>query len=513
MTLYGALGKKDNLSDLQDSAAATANLKVNQSFPGNHFWVDENHASAVDDIAHGARTSPFASLDFAIGQCTASNGDVIWVLPNHNENVAAAADLVFDVIGVSVVFLGIGNTQARVTFDTDAGADMDIDAEGVTLYNPYFVAGIDALTGPIDVNAANFKMYNVRVADAPAFAALDWLVADANADDMLIDGWFYEVSTTGSTKQSNIQIAAATRPVLRNIHITGDYAIGCIENGTAWIDATLDNVFIDNSASGPVVGILLQATSSGQMRDVNIRIVSGTTYLTANNDMQFYNCLGVGVDADGGEQIGAIIATSVEGKIDVIDGFHDVPTADATTDSQMRDVIGRKTDTASTAVAATESIMSYMKGLVQTSVRTAISTAVGTIQTPKTLFTITGGTIHVLSIIGTVVTEMASGARTQQLQAVTTAPGSTVNMSTAVDTDADAVGTVYHFLGVGGTLTPVTLGVVLENNDEINSAASKPTTWIVPAGVIGVDSSATGVGDVTWVMTYVANSGATVVAS
>ncbi len=513
MALYGALAKDANLSDLTDAAAATANLKINQSFPGNHFWVDGNHASAVDDIAHGARTSPFASINFANTQCTASNGDVIWVLPNHNENVSDAADLVFDVIGVTVVFLGTGNTQARITFDTATDADMDIDAEGVTLISPYLICDFDALTGPIDVNAANFKMYNVRPADKPGKAAIDWYVADANADDLLIDGWFYEVSTTGAQKQSNIQVAGATRPVLRNIHATGDFGTGVIENGTAWVDATLDDIFVDNAATGPVVGVLLQATSTGQARNMNVRVASGTTYITAGNDMQFYDCWGVGVDADGGEQIGAIIATSIEGKIDIVDGLFDVPTADATTDTTMRDVIGRKTDTASTALVATASIMSYIKGLVQTSVRTAVSTAVGTTQTPKTLFTIAGGTIHVLSIIGTVITEMASGARTQQLQAVVTAPSGTVVMSTAVDTDADAVGTVYHFLGVAGVLTPVTQGVVLENNDEINSAASKPTSWIIPAGIIGVDSSATGVGDVTWVMTYVANSGATVVAS
>lgn len=47
----------------------------------------------------------------------------------------------------------------------------------------------------------------------------------------------------------------------------------------------------------------------------------------------------------------ALLAT--EAKQDVIDGFHDVPSEDAATDAQMRDVVGKKTDTvAGTSVIA-----------------------------------------------------------------------------------------------------------------------------------------------------------------
>ncbi len=479
---------------------------------GDVFYVDSTATNASDSNL-GTYEAPKATIDGANNVCTANNGDVIYAMPGHVETVTAAAGLALDIAGVTVVFLGEGDSRAQVTFTTAVGADMDIDAEGVTLYNPRFVAGIDALTGPIDVNAANFKMFNVVVEDAAAIAATDWLVADANADDLLIDGWEYHVSSTGTQKQSNIQIAGADRPVLRNIRITGDFGTGAIENGTAWIDATLDDVFIDNAATGPVVGILLQSTSSGQMRDVNIRVASGTTYLTANNDMQFFNCWGVGVDADGGEQIGAIIATSVEGKIDVIDGFHDVPTADATTDAQMRDVIGRKTDTASEAIVANDSLMSYMKGLMEGTVRTA-KTTLGSITTsPQTLFTITGGSIHVLSIYGVVTTAIQAQATTQQLQAVVTTPSNTFNMSTAVDTNADAAGTLYHFLGETGILTPVTLNALILPLDDAADGTDKPTQWVIGTGTISLDGGAASTGVVDWFMTYVAHSGATVVAA
>jgi len=55
-------------------------------------------------------------------------------------------------------------------------------------------------------------------------------------------------------------------------------------------------------------------------------------------------------------------ATTVTADLATIDGFHDVPGADAVTNSQMRDVIGNKTDAAAAgAVSATESLMAYAK--------------------------------------------------------------------------------------------------------------------------------------------------------
>lgn len=55
----------------------------------------------------------------------------------------------------------------------------------------------------------------------------------------------------------------------------------------------------------------------------------------------------------------------IESKVDTIDGFHDVPAADAVTNAQMRDVAGNKSDAAAAgAVSTTESLMAYLKQVV-----------------------------------------------------------------------------------------------------------------------------------------------------
>ena len=478
-------------------------------YPGKVFWVSNATTLLAGQRGgsngnKGTFDAPFETIDFAVGKCTALRGDIIVAKAGHAEAITAIAGLALDVAGIAIIFQGTGASRAKITFSTVTGADMNADAEGITLVNPRFVAGIDALTGPLDINAANFAMINALVEDAAGIAAIDWYVADANADDLLIDGWEYRVSTTGTQKQSNIQIAGATRPVLRGIRITGDFGTGPIENGTAWIDATLENVMIDNAATGPVVG-----TSSGQMRDVNIRVASGTTYLTANNDMQFFNCQGVGVDADGGEQIGAIIATSVEGKIDVIDAFHDIPSTDSTDDNQMSDVIGAKADTASIVEVTTDSLVSYMKGLMQQGTRTLVKATVNSIDTAvDVLFTITGGPIRVKSIIGVVIVDIEDTSCTLQIRAAVTTPSANVGLSTAVQIQNDDAGTMYTFVGGTGVLTPTSAGAVII---DMASATLREAGWVVPIGDIHMVGSADITGDITWVLTYYPNSIATVV--
>lgn len=429
---------------------------------GLRIYVDSGRTNASDGNDGETPREPMATWDAAFDRVSANNGDFIYLMPGHVETVTAEGGLTLDIAGVTTVFLGEGASRAQVTFTTVVGADMNVEAEGNTLINPRFVAGIDALTGPIDVNSANFSIINGLYEDAPSLATTDCIVADANADDLLIDGWEYRVSTTGTQKVSNIKIAGATRPVLRRIRITGNFNTGNIQNDTAWADATLDDVIIDNANTGPVVGILLQSTSTGKMRDVNIRVDSGTTYLTANNNMQFYNCFGVGVDADGGEQIGAIIATSVDGKVD---------------------------------------------SLVTSTVRTLVKTDGAVLSGDDPLFTITGGSIRVISMIGTVTTTF-DGAANMHLNVNVTDPAADVDMSTNVSVSSEVKGTVWTFVGPTGVLTPTDAGVAII---DMGSTTVTETQWIIPIGTIEATGDAARAGVIQWILTYYANSAATVV--
>src|SRR3990167_2616461 len=82
---------------------------------GNVFFVDSGASLAVDDTAHGdSPERPFATLDYAVGQCTASNGDIIYVMPGHAETISADSGVDVDVAGVTII--GVGRGASRPTF-------------------------------------------------------------------------------------------------------------------------------------------------------------------------------------------------------------------------------------------------------------------------------------------------------------------------------------------------------------------------------------------------------------
>jgi len=105
---------------------------------GNVFFVDSGTGSNSNDGK--SVDAPVATLDYAIGLCTATNGDIIYLFPGHAETTTAIAA---DVAGVTVI--GIGRGRARPTLTATAAA-----------------------TDLIDVTAANFSIQNIRLVGTTA---------------------------------------------------------------------------------------------------------------------------------------------------------------------------------------------------------------------------------------------------------------------------------------------------------------------------------------------------------
>jgi len=53
---------------------------------GNVFWVSST--TGTDSAGYGRNPdAPVATLDYAIGLCTASKGDIVYLMPGHAENI------------------------------------------------------------------------------------------------------------------------------------------------------------------------------------------------------------------------------------------------------------------------------------------------------------------------------------------------------------------------------------------------------------------------------------------
>ena len=132
---------------------------------GNIYHVDSGADTADDDNAGTNPKHPLATLDGAINKTTASNGDVILVHPGHAETISAAAAITFDVAGVTVIGMGVGNSRPTITLDTATTTDIDVTADDVQIHNMIFSMNYADIVEVFDLSAAGFVLNKCRFVD------------------------------------------------------------------------------------------------------------------------------------------------------------------------------------------------------------------------------------------------------------------------------------------------------------------------------------------------------------
>ena len=211
-------------------------------FTGNIFFVDSaNTARGGDSAGYGTSPdTPFLTIDYAIGQCTANQGDVIIVLPGHAETVIAAGGIALDVAGITVIGLGLGAARPTVTFTTAATATMTVGAANIKVQNILFVCGIDEQVIMVDVNADDFTIEDSEFrgsATAQPLACIDNNGGAANAADrMIVRGCKFISYTAAASANEAIELGEVNDEILieENI-IDGDWGNAGIHNPAAKI--------------------------------------------------------------------------------------------------------------------------------------------------------------------------------------------------------------------------------------------------------------------------------------
>ena len=109
------------------SSVTVRGVPLIQQYPGRVWWVQnssnlpEGSAPGSDSGNEGTYTKPFATIDYAIGNCVASRGDIIAVMPGYTQTITLATQLVMDVAGIAIVGLGSGSLRPTLTFGAVAG--------------------------------------------------------------------------------------------------------------------------------------------------------------------------------------------------------------------------------------------------------------------------------------------------------------------------------------------------------------------------------------------------------
>jgi hypothetical protein len=396
---------------VEKSLSVQGLLQAAANTTGNVYYVDSG-APGINAIGRGKdKTKPFATVDYAIGRCTANNGDFVIVMPGHAESYTAADGFDVDVAGVTVIGLGDGTDSPTFTF-ADTDATIAVGAANVTISNVRFVAGISAVVIGIAVEAAgdNFTLSNCTFPEptTSTFEFLDAIDLAAGADSVtIVNNTYYNMDATGANHFLEAGNGVNNDLQVLNNLIMGEFAVSAIWSDTADLEVTIRGNDITNATNGQHA-VEFTAAATGLIENCILRTDSNSTDLDPGSltiganvywdDDSTADTMAsqTSVAPGGSGSIGNINDTttdSLHGKIGTdtemsdsslydfiatIDAFHDVGTADAVTNVVMSDVVGNKADAAAAgAVSSTESLVAYAKQNVTEGIAT--TSAIGVI--------------------------------------------------------------------------------------------------------------------------------------
>lgn len=275
------------------------------------FYVNSN---APTGSPGGSFADGFTTLEEAVNYAPADS--LILVAPTHVETITAAAGLVLDKAGLTILGFGNGNRRPQINFTTAVGADMDVTAAGVTIFNCRFTGGIDALTNPVHVAAADFTMIDCVTEDVTG-QATDFIVTTAAADRMTLVRWEHRGSASAGP-QTAISIVGGDQITIEDAWIYGNFSVAAIENVTT----AATNLNIYGGAHRPCyirtvnnadVAVTLVTTSTGNVGPhIYARLQQDAANVTeafVGADMQFMQPLMI-VNADGQRNLESNITAS-----------------------------------------------------------------------------------------------------------------------------------------------------------------------------------------------------------
>lgn len=253
---------------------------------GKYFYVHSGTGSNSNDGL--TPNSPVATIDYAIGLCTANKGDVIVVMPGHAETITTAAAIAVDVAGISIIGLGRGSLRPTISFGGTA-ATIAISAANVLIANIRVTATIDEVVKLFHVTAAYCTLDGIEFFETSTFQALQFVLTTNAADYIEIRNCYCYQVTAGGSAQSWIALVGIDGGIIEDntFRLTLNNAAGSvtIHGSTACIGTVVRrNTIVQLGGTTQVSGILFVDSSTGVMVHDN-RVAVGSTALAGGVDV------------------------------------------------------------------------------------------------------------------------------------------------------------------------------------------------------------------------------------
>ena len=251
-------------------------------------------------------SKPLADIDTAIGKCTANKGDIIYVMPGHDENPTTS--ITADVAGISIIGLGVGSDRPTITFGALAAA-LDITAASVRVMNLRFDLGTVAatVTNAINITGDSAEVIGCETVVHATSQFTNHLTATDAQFVRILGCKFHSLHTASST--SGIVVDGCDDLEIGWCEVMGHFGEHALDNTTpASCDEILranihDNMFMNNSTTAGDLAVELDGSASGWFTR---NMLSGGLATTAANydignlsSMESYIVDDAGVDVHG----------------------------------------------------------------------------------------------------------------------------------------------------------------------------------------------------------------------
>ena len=192
---------------------------------GDVYFVSSTATNASDGNLGTAPDKPLATLNGAVTRVTASQGDIVFVMPNHAENVSSSTTQVLSKAGIKWIGLGSGTDRPTFTY-TATGGLFQVTGANNYIENFYFVTSTVAVVLGVSVGADHITFMN---------CSWDW---DAVHDEFLrimeiVDADYTRIEScefiglhTASTSDDLDATAAIVLTSTYHTRIVGNYIFG-----------------------------------------------------------------------------------------------------------------------------------------------------------------------------------------------------------------------------------------------------------------------------------------------
>lgn len=210
---------------------------------GSYFFVDSNTGS--NNNSGIGPEDAMATIDAAIGLCTADKGDVIIVMPGHAETISAATSLVVDVDGISIIGLGHGRNRPVLSFSATTSR-IPISADDVVISGLVFLGAVADIVSGVTVTGDDVTVRDCEWQSGSAILEfLQCLDIDAASRTRIENCRFYLSATAGSANA--IRVDATDRCTIIGCEIRGDFTTTAAIDGNVGTGAASTNISILNN--------------------------------------------------------------------------------------------------------------------------------------------------------------------------------------------------------------------------------------------------------------------------